>query len=310
MAATRSSARQHSTGSGIAGRVIAAAIFVVFLCAGLFMLFLSGSSLLDPDKTIREADQGILMLAFMGLAFCGFSLIPGTLMLKRQREAPMAEQATGTVAGPDRVQQHSPRTNIPNALRGQKPPRDAVIVAESPWSTRLILLAVAAMGTGMLYLGWNMDAIFPAAPGWAGYLPIAVGAALLPPVFRPMIWRSRHVAFIATHEGVYFQRVNKVHREPVSTPETAWLFVPWANVTDVREIISNIGGYQHQTKSIEFTFRVTPDEARDWFPVLDAQPGSDDKYQVVQLPVRAGTSPDMVPRLQQVSGLAGHGHGA
>lgn len=46
--------------------------FVVFLCAGLFMLFLSGGSLLDPDKTIREADQGMLMLAFMGLAFCGF----------------------------------------------------------------------------------------------------------------------------------------------------------------------------------------------------------------------------------------------
>lgn len=231
-------------------------------------------------------------------------------MLKRQREAPGTEQATGTVAGADRVQQHSPGANIPNALRGQTPPRDAVIVAESPWSTRLILVAVAVMGAGMLYLGWNMDAIFPAAPGWAGYLPIAVGAALILPVFRPMIWCSRHVAFIASHEGVYFQRVNKVHREPVSTPETAWLFVPWANVTDVREIITNIGGHQHQAKSIEFTFRVTPDEARDWFPVLDAQPDSDDQYQMVRLPVLAGTSPDMVPRLRQISGLAGHGHGA
>lgn len=310
MAATRSSVRQHSTGSGTGGRVFTAAIFVMLFCAGLFMLFLAGGSLLDPDKTIREADQGMFMLAFMGLAFCGFPLVVGALTLKRQHEAPMAGQGTGTVTEQDRVQQHRPETNIPNALRGQKPPRDAVIVADSPWSTRIILVAVAAMSTGLLYLGWNMDSIFPAVPGWIGYIPIAIGSALLLALCRPMYWRSRYVAFIATHEGVYFQRVDKDHREPVSTPETAWLFVPWANVMDVREIMFNIGSDQHQTKAIEFTFRVTLDEARDWFPILDTQPSSDGQYQVVQLPINAGTSPDMVPRLQQISGLAGHGYGA
>lgn len=307
MAATRSSARRYSTGPGIALRVISGALFVIGLSTGLYMLSLSGGIFLDADTTIREADRDEIIPGVLGLAFCVFSLIPGAFMLQRRRELPATLQAAGTAAGPDVAQHRRPATNIPNALRGQSPPRDAVIVAESPWSTRVVFVLLAAVGGGMISLGWNWHTIFPEAPDWARYIPIAIGAVLVLPVLRPMNWRSRHMAFIATPDGVYLHRADTIQGNPVSTPKTAWLFVPWANVTDIREIVTNSYGDRQRTSSIEFTFRVTPEEAREWFPVLDAQPDSDDRYQVVQLPILGWA--DLVPRLHQVSGLAGRGRG-
>lgn len=307
MAATRSSTGRRSTGPGIAARVVSGAFFVIVLCTGLFMLFLAGGTFLDADTTFREADQGEIIRGVLGLAFCVFSLIPAAIMLQPRRDLPATLQAAGTAAGPDVAQDQRPATNIPNALRGQTPPPDAVIVAEAPWSTRVLFVLLAAVGAGMISLGWNWNAVFPEAPNWARYLPIAIGTVFALPVLRPMNWRSRHMAFIATHEGIYVHRVNAVEGNPVSTPNTAWLFVPWANVTDIREIVTNFQGQRQRTSSIEFTFRVTPEEAHEWFPVLDAQADSDDRYRVVQLPILGWA--DLVPRLHQISGLAGRGRG-
>ncbi|WP_440995746.1 hypothetical protein [Arhodomonas sp. SL1] len=280
----------------------------VLLGGGVVMLGLGISSLLEPGELTADEYKGTLLFTLMGLAFCGMGALMLVLAWKRYRwkcgTNPRAPEATGKPTGAHYVR------NVPDALRGTQPPRGAVVVAGTPaWLSRVVILFVSALAATMLYVGWNIDTIFPEAPVWAGYPFVAMGALFLTFIgWRlPKDWGNREMSFLATREGVYIhgEQDPDAPGEPGwVTPNTRWLFVPWGNVTDVREgeltVAAITGG---ELRTVRFSLRVTPEEAHQWFPHCTAEPHADGRGQLVHYQVSApiGNSPDkIVPRLQQL----------
>ncbi len=255
--------------------------------------------------------EGRSIALLMGVAFWGMAMLVVYGWRRSSKEWPGA--VAERVGVPDSVQNlENPRpmtTNIPDALRGQEPPNGAVIVAgRSIWFSRVTIMVVLAIAVGFLYLGWNIKTIFPewhisgsyALMGFGGLLLI-IGLIGL----WPSNWRKRLLGFIAMREGIY------AHGQGVypnghewATPETRWLFVPWANVVDVRVGLVYWGGGNSTTwePSTKLSLRVTPNEAREWFPYAENEPSADGMNRIVSLDYcRSDLSPEeTVPRLQQL----------
>lgn len=101
------------------------------------------------------------------------------------------------------------------------------------------------------------------------------GALLLILGLWPSNWRKRTIGFIAVGEGLY------AHGQGVypdghewAAPKTRWLFVPWANVLDVRvgRVLKVAGGPDGGTwwPSTRISLRLTGQETREWFPFADS----------------------------------------
>lgn len=298
------SARKTRIGRILEAIFVGVAALVLF-CGGAFMLILWFFAGADSST------EGRSIAFLMGVVFWGMAvlLVYGWRRSSREWPGAVAER----IGVPDSVQHLNndrPMTNIPNALRGQKPPNGTVIVAaRSIWFSRVTIMVVLAIAMGLLYLGWNIKTIFPEWHVSGSYLFMGVGGLLLIiGLFGlwPSNWHGRFLGFIAIPEGIY------VHGQGVypeghewATPETRWLFVPWANVLDVREGLVFKGGGQGSAlwwPSTKITLRLSPDEAREWFPYADDEPSDDGINRTVSLDYSdSDPSPkETVPRLQQL----------
>ncbi|MDN3517514.1 hypothetical protein QWY84_07835 [Aquisalimonas lutea] len=278
-------------------------VVLVLFGGGAFMLVLWFFA--DADSSAEGRSIALLMgVAFLGMAVL---LVYGWRRSSTDSTSAVAER----VGVPDSVQRAEdahPKTNIPNALRGQNPPRGAVIVAgRSIWSSRVLLTVALTIGVGLLYLGWNLERIFPEWHVSAGYLFMGFGALLLILGLWPGNWRKRTLGFIAMQEGIYAHGQGSYpDGHEWATPETRWLFVPWTNVVDVREglVLKVAGGPPGGAwwPSTKLSLRVTPDEAREWFPYADDEPSDDGMSRIVSLDYSdSDPSPkETVPRLQQL----------
>jgi hypothetical protein len=246
--------------------------------------------------------------ALLGLILCVMAALVPLFWKRAVRdwEESVAEQ----IDVPESVTRDTPEgstSNMPNAMRGREPPTGAEIVTSQPIGcARVMLLVVAAIGLGLLYFGWAIEGIIPEWPRWAGYIPMAIGALAFLAGIWPNNWRKRSIGFIATSEGVYVhgQGSNPDGHE-VAVPETSWLFVPWSNVVDVREGLVFKGGGEtggHWWPSTKITCRLTPDEARAWFPHADSESSDDGNTRLVSLDYsESDLSPkETVPELQKL----------
>lgn len=298
--------------------VIIAIVAVGLFTTGVIMLTVAWSSYLElGSDTVAGAYKEIVLWGVAGVAFCGFPLVFGGLSLRQHRIQSGIEQPYETVAATESPRYRTRRDeNIPDALRGQQPTHDAVVVADA-YPSYVLRLFSAAIGMGMVYFGWNVESIGSPdeAGGGAfnylvigmGYLFIGLGALVLIAIVRPTYWRSRFLVFIATREGVYFQRIDSPNWQPVTTDSTRWLFVPWSNVVDVREIRAYTHGRERETDAIEFTLCVTAEQARDWFPALDIETGDGGSDAIAHLPILPEwTKPGMLAQLQRLKLDAGN----
>jgi len=253
-------------------------------------------------------DRGMAFL--IGVCSWGMALLIGYFLVRRSStnwEKFVAEQ----IGVPDSVRDvEAARStgNTPNALRGQSPPSGAVVVAgKSIWFQRIVLLIVAAVGVGLLYVGTNIETILPESPIWVGYLLVGAGGLLLLIGLWPNAWRARFLGFIAMPGGIYVhgQGSNPEGHE-WATPKTRWLFVPLSNVVDVREgrVLKVAGGPPGGTwcPSTKISLRVTPEEAKEWFPYAEGETSADGLSRIVSLEYSdSDPSPeDTVSRLQQL----------
>lgn len=289
------------------GRVLDAITFgaaVLLLSGGgLFMLGLWFFA--EPDSS---ADGRYLVL-ILGVASLAMVLL---LLFAWRRKATQGPGSLADRVGvPDAVQDpesaHSTK-NIPNVLRGHNPPEGAVIVAgRSIWGSRILLMVALAVGVGLLYLGWNRESIFPEWHVSASYLFIGFGALLVFLGMWPGNWRKRVIGFIAVREGIFTHGQGSYpDGHEWATPETRWLFVPWANVIDVRvgRVLKMAGGPPGGAwwPSTKLSLRLTAQEAREWFPHADDESGGDGRKRIVSLDFSdSDPSPkETVPKLKRL----------
>lgn len=281
--------------------------WAVFFGVVVLVLFSFGTLML-----VRSFAEGHAIAFAMGLALWAGAALIFSHWRRSSGEWPsiVAER----IGVPDSVQHQEnagPMTaNVPYALRGQKPPNGAVVVAgRSIWSSRVTIMVVLAIGVGLFYLGWNVKTLFPEWHVSGSYLLMGFGGLLLTVGLfglRPRSWHGCFLGFIAMPEGIY------VHGQGVypeghewTTPQTRWLFVPWGNVVDVRKGLvwkSTGQGAAIWFPSTKLTLRLTPDEAREWFPYADDEPSDDGMNRIVSLDYSdSDPSPkETVPRLQQL----------
>lgn len=277
---------------------------VVLVATGAFMFYLS----FVGESTSSSEERAIA--ALIGVGCWGMAVLVGYFLIRQSsanREKVVAEQ----IGVPDSVrdvENAGSTRNTPNALRGQSPPRGAVVVAgQSILSQRIVLLVVSAVGLGLVYVGTNIGAIFPESPVWVGYLFMGAGGLLLFIGLWPKAWRTRFLGFIAMPDGIYVhgQGSNPEGHES-ATSNTRWLFVPVSNIVDVREgrVLKVAGGPPGGTwwPSTKISLRVTPEEAQTWFPYAEGEPSGDGSSRIVSLEYSdSDPSPeDTVPRLQQL----------
>ncbi len=262
-------------------------VLLVLSSVGALMLF--HGLFAEADSSI----EGRAIALLMGVAFWGMAAVFIYKWRRGSREWPsaVAEQ----IGVPDSVQRPKnarPMKNIPDALRGTTPPGGALVIAgRSIWFSRVTIMAILAIAVGLLYLGWNIESIFPEWHVSGRYLLMGFGSLLLIiglVGLWPNNWRRRFLGFIAIPEGIYVHGQG-VYREghEWATPETQWLFVPWANVVDVRKgLVFKGGGGQGGPQwwpSTKLSLCVTPDEAREWFPYADGEPSGNGVNRIVSL---------------------------
>ncbi|MDT0617045.1 hypothetical protein RM531_01015 [Salinisphaera sp. P385] len=283
------------------------ACVVVLVLLGVGALMFAAWFFADADSSA----DGHTVAFLMGLALWGMAALAVYRWRRSSREWPRA--VAERIGVPDSLQHLDnarPVRNTPNALRGNSPPKSAMIVAgRSIWFSRVTILVILAIGMGLLYLGSNIARTFPQWHVSGSYLLLGFGALLLViglVGLWPSNWRKRFLGFIAVREGIY------VHGQGVypdgherAAPETLWLFVPWANVVDVRKGLVFKGGGQGGAQwwpSTKLSLRVTPDEAREWFPYADDEPSDDGMSRVVSVDYSdSDPSPsETVPRLQKL----------
>ena len=284
--------------------IIFKALFVLFIMGA----FAFGAFMIVLGLFGEGATSGRVFAVSFGLTFCGGACLMAYAWRRgaKQWRSAVAEQI-GVPESATRDTSGRSTPNIPDAMRGQNPPRGAEIVASQPIGfSRVMLLIVAAVGLGLLYFGWSIEAVIPEWPRWVGYVLMVIGALLFVSGLWPNNWRKRLLGFIATPDGIYVhgQGANPEGHE-VAVPDTSWLFVPWSNVVDVREglVFQGAGEGGHGWwPSTKLTFRVTPEEARAWFPYAENESGDDGRTRLVSLDYsKSNPAPqETLPDLQQL----------
>lgn len=290
-----------------AGRIFDAIIFgaavLVLSGGGVFMLGLWFFA--EPDSST----EGRYLALILGVACLAMGML--LLFAWRRKATQDPKSSADRVGVPDSVKRREddhPKTNIPNALRGRNPPKGAVIVAgRSIWGSRILLMVALAIGVVLLYLGWNRESVFPEWHVTASYLFIGFGTISLALGIWPGNWRKRFIGFIAVREGIFVHgQGNYPEGHEWATPETRWLFVPWANVIDVRvgRVLKVAGGPPGGTwwPSTKLSLCLTPGEAREWFPYADDEPSGDGTNRIVSLDFSdSDPSPkETVPKLKRL----------
>lgn len=296
----RDSSEKRRNGKAPGAFSVGAAVRVLFGGVGfaVFFWFLAGA-----DSSV---EWGYVAL-FMGLGSLGMAALE---FFGRRRGAARRSRLGDRVGMPDSLQatgERDPESNVENALRGLNPPKDAkVVVGHSIMSSRILLLVLLAVGSGLLFVGLNRESLFP---GWhvsASYLLNGFGGLLVLIAIWPSNWRKQLIGLIAVRTGIYAHgQGNNPDGHEWATPETRWLFVPWTNVVDVREgRVWKPGGQSGGTwwPSTKLTLRVTPGEARDWFPHAEREPSGDGNSRIVSLDYAdSDSSPDdTVPKLKRL----------
>ncbi|NBD95819.1 MAG: hypothetical protein GVY11_05000 [Gammaproteobacteria bacterium] len=250
--------------------------------------------------------------------YVAFFLVAGFLgdaLLRFLNQRRKATRRSGSLADqaevPDSFQDSGsadPRKNIPNALRGLHPPTDAkIVVGHSRRSSWILLFVLLAIGSGLLFLGWSRESLFPQWHVSASYLFNGFGGLLVLIALWPGNWRKHFIGLFAARNGIYAHGQGKdPDGHEWATPETRWLFVPWANVVDVRvgRVLKLVGGAPGGTwwPSTRLSLSVTPREAHEWFPHAEREPIDDGRRQVVSLDYSdCDASPEKtVPKLKRL----------
>lgn len=296
---------KKTRGGKVTSAIFGGAVFLVGISGGAFFLFLWGFA--DADGSA----EGRWVALLMAMAFFGMAALVVYALTRPSVESPdaVAERIGVPESVRDRNDDARPQANIPNVLRGHEPPGGALIVAGgSIWFSRMLLMVAVSIAAGLLYVGWNLETVIPEWHGWVDYVFIGIGALLLAAGVWPGNWRKRLLGFIAMREGIY------VHGQGAypeghewATPETRWLFVPWANVVDVREGLAlRAGGAPPSGRawepSTKLSLCVTPREAREWFPHAKGEGSRDGVNRIVSLDYsESDPSPrETVPRLQRL----------
>ena len=254
--------------------------------------------------------KAIVMPAVASVVFAIFPLLIGGGAFLNYWRRLAFKQPYDTVSVVNSSNRSSPAPpNCPDAMRGQKPPREAVIVADARMHWALIAFFIL-MGSIFFVLGWYSEDIHVAqqdleAAPWdstfIGYFFMGLGSIILYGFVRTIYIESRRIIFIATREGVYFHRIDKSNWQAETSYSTRWIWIPWSNVVDVKQRDIVIKGVKKQTDSFEFYLRVTPEQAEEWFPALSPQNSDEENSVIVTLPIRVEwTEPGMCVQLQEL----------
>lgn len=152
----------------------------------------------------------------------------------------------------------TPNLVIPNR---PTPAGQAVVLANPAWLRAAFRILLLLCGPILLYVSLASRSSLP-LPGTILAAVVGTGTFLLAVWQRP--W-ARFELFIADEKGIHFPANDLLAVQLGRTDDVRWLFVPWANIANVRTARTR----GDMSSCVAFDVRVTPEERASFFGRVD-----------------------------------------